>query len=148
MDAKTVVENVMFGCSEVELRQAIEESLYVKAGVGGHAMLAMAILSDAQEVLEFDPDKARQFINKAKFIIAEYLMKNDGGWLPSSDLRDAAQALLPELEDRDRNRPERDSIEDRTGAEVMRSEGIPEETIIRIYGYSPTPIIGKPSSNP
>lgn len=76
----------MFGCSEAELRQAVEGSLYVRAGVGGHAMticsrslsasmLAMAILSDAQELLEFDPDKARQFINKAKFIIAEYLME-------------------------------------------------------------------------
>lgn len=80
MDAKEVVENAMFGCSEAEFRQAVEESLYVKAGVGGHAMLAMAILSDAQEVLEFDPDKARRFINRAKFILAEYVMaKKESG---------------------------------------------------------------------
>jgi len=37
--------------------------------IGGHYMLAMSILSDAQEVILYDPEKARQLINKAKYVI-------------------------------------------------------------------------------
>jgi hypothetical protein len=55
-------------------------------------------------------------------------------------LREAAESLLEGLDERDRNRPERDSIEDRTGASVMRDSGVPEETITRLYGYSPMPL--------
>ena len=55
-------------------------------------------------------------------------------------LRDAAHSLMPGLDARDEARPARDSIEDRTGAAVMRSDGIPEAEIARLYGYSPTPI--------
>jgi len=55
-------------------------------------------------------------------------------------LRDAAYSLMEEIEDMDRNRPERDSIEDRTGAEVVRDAGCSEEQVISMFGYSPTPI--------
>lgn len=32
----------------------------------------------------------------------------------------------------------RDTIEDRTAADVMRSDGASEERIVRFFGYSPT----------
>ncbi len=53
------------------LRKGIENQI----GVTGPAMLAMSILSDAQEVLDRgNEDLSRQFMNRAKFIIGQYLM--------------------------------------------------------------------------
>jgi hypothetical protein len=54
--------------------------------------------------------------------------------------RDAAEEVVQDFVKWDRNRPIRDSIEDRTGAELMRREGCSDQEIIARYGYVPTPI--------
>lgn len=68
-----------YGCSEESLRKQVEGSLSVKIeGAGGYGMVAMSLLSDAQEVLEHgDPEKARQYINCAKWVISNYWMQGD-----------------------------------------------------------------------
>ena len=53
---------VMYGCTQ-------DDMLCMMNVIGGHYMLAMSILSDAQEVILYDPEKARQLINKAKYVI-------------------------------------------------------------------------------
>jgi hypothetical protein len=56
------------GQSEESLIEMVEESF------GDPDMLAMSILSDAQHVLEYMDDKetARQYMNKAKWVIQRY----------------------------------------------------------------------------
>ena len=71
----------MFGCTEAQMREAIEESLTFR--FTGPGMMAMSILSDAQEMInteygEIDymrAEDSRQAINRAKWIISTYLMK-------------------------------------------------------------------------
>jgi hypothetical protein len=44
----------------------------------GHFMLAMSILSDAQEAMvHSDNETARQYINRAKFVLREWRLDND-----------------------------------------------------------------------
>ncbi len=58
----------MYGCSKDDLDDAIEHSAHPL--MGGNYMLAMSILSDAQECIAIDRgDQARQFINRAKYVI-------------------------------------------------------------------------------
>jgi hypothetical protein len=52
----------------------IEDNLYAKllGKDAGDLMLAMSILSDAQEVMAMGSvEQARQFINKSKYILSE-----------------------------------------------------------------------------
>lgn len=72
----------MYGCTEAQIREAIESSITFK--ISGPAMCAMSILSDAQEVLAHDKggvydfmqvEDSRQAINRAKWVISTYLMK-------------------------------------------------------------------------
>ena len=63
-----------YGCTAVALNSAIEEK-------GDALMLAAGILSDAQEVIsgefgEPDTETARQYMNRAKYIIFK-LMKDE-----------------------------------------------------------------------
>jgi len=60
----------MFGCTEAELVAAVKQQAFR----GEELMFAASILSDAQEVIsgefgEPDVETARQFINRAKFIM-------------------------------------------------------------------------------
>lgn len=72
----------MFGCTEAQMREAVEDSLTFR--FSGPAMMAMSILSDAQEMInteygEVDSMRAedsRQAINRAKWILSTYLMDN------------------------------------------------------------------------
>ncbi len=72
----------MFGCTEAQMREAVEDSLTFR--FSGPGMMAMSILSDAQEMInteygEVDSMRAedsRQAINRAKWIISTYLMKD------------------------------------------------------------------------
>jgi hypothetical protein len=80
---KIQAEQKMFGCTKTEINAAILEA--AERGTGA-VMVAMSILSDAQEELaRFDPnwsatglhaaqEKVRQKINRAKFIIREFTM--------------------------------------------------------------------------
>ena len=73
----------MFGCTEAQMREAIEESLTFR--FSGPAMMAMSILSDAQEMINTEygevdymrAEDSRQAINRAKWIISTYFMKNE-----------------------------------------------------------------------
>jgi len=65
----------MFGCTEQQMREAVEESFTFR--FAGPAMMAMSLMSDAQEeiVRELDED-ARQTLNRAKWILSTYCMDN------------------------------------------------------------------------
>ena len=73
----------MFGCTEAQMREAVEESLTFR--FSGAGMMAMSILSDAQEMISTEygevdsmrAEDARQCLNRAKWILFEYVMKND-----------------------------------------------------------------------
>lgn len=64
-----------YGCSELELRQIVANDVG-RHLTGNFNMLIAGILSDAQQVLEFgDAETARQYMNRAKYIIFNYLSK-------------------------------------------------------------------------
>jgi len=65
----------MFGCTEQQMRTAVEESFTFR--FSGPAMMAMSLMSDAQEEIERDMNEdARQTLNRAKWILATYCMEN------------------------------------------------------------------------
>jgi hypothetical protein len=72
----------MFGCTEQEMREAVEQSLTFR--FSGAGMMAMSILSDAQEMISTEygevdsmrAEDARQAINRAKWIISTYCMQD------------------------------------------------------------------------
>jgi len=67
----------MFGCDIVEFKKSVEESITFK--FPGPYMVAMSILSDAQELLERNRnEEVRQFINRAKWVIGTYCSKQEG----------------------------------------------------------------------
>ena len=60
----------MYGCSREELLEVCKDAQ--QPYMGGLTMLAMSILSDAQECIAVGRnDMARQFINRAKFVISQ-----------------------------------------------------------------------------
>ena len=69
----------MYGCTEAQMREAVEQSLTFRHS--GPAMMAASIMSDAQEMInteygEIDfmrAEDARQALNRAKWILFEYL---------------------------------------------------------------------------
>jgi len=64
-------EIVMYGCTRADLDDMIEEDLMPM--MGGHYMLAMSILSDAQECIAMGlHDRARQYINRAKYVMSDW----------------------------------------------------------------------------
>ena len=73
----------MYGVTEAGMREAVESSITFR--VSGPAMIAAGIMSDAQEMInpeygEVDymrAEDARQALNRAKWILFEYVMKND-----------------------------------------------------------------------
>jgi hypothetical protein len=72
----------MFGCTEAQLREAVESSITFR--FSGPGMMAMSILSDAQEMINTEygevdymrAEDSRQAINRAKWIIGTYFMKD------------------------------------------------------------------------
>lgn len=71
----------MYGVTEAGMRESVESSLAFK--FSGPAMVAAGILSDAQEMINTEygevdymrAEDARQCINRAKWILFEYVMK-------------------------------------------------------------------------
>jgi hypothetical protein len=60
----------MFGCTIEDLEVMLDDSIC------NPEMLAMSILSDAQEAMAFgDTKTTRQFINRAKWILSKQLLK-------------------------------------------------------------------------
>ena len=59
----------MYGLSQLDMDDMLHEDM--------PCMLAMSILSDAQHVMSYDQEQARQFINRAKYVIRH--IKSDSG---------------------------------------------------------------------
>ena len=72
----------MYGCTQAEMREAVEESLTFR--FSGAAMYVMSMLSDAQEMVSYGPydsdtlanllEDQRQLLNRAKWILSTYCM--------------------------------------------------------------------------
>ena len=71
----------MYGVTEELMRDAVESSLTFK--LSGPAMMAASLMSDAQEMINTEygevdsmrAEDARQALNRAKWILFEYCMK-------------------------------------------------------------------------
>ena len=63
----------MFGCTEVQMRDAVEDSLTFR--FQGAAFMAASLMSDAQEEMKWDTENARQTLNRAKWILFTYCTK-------------------------------------------------------------------------
>jgi len=72
----------MYGVTEAGMREAVESSITFK--FSGPAMMAASLMSDAQEMINTEygevdsmrAEDARQTLNRAKWILFEYVMKN------------------------------------------------------------------------
>ena len=68
----------MYGVTVAGMREAVESGIPFK--LSGPAMVAMSMLSDAQEMMAYEqPDfntieDQRQLINRAKWVLSEYVM--------------------------------------------------------------------------
>jgi len=60
----------MYGCTESQMKSAVSATLSGRYSTP--ASIAASILSDAQEMLEYDIKEAGQAINRAKWILFEY----------------------------------------------------------------------------
>ena len=73
----------MYGCTEVDLRNSIESSITFK--VSGPAMIVAGMMSDAQEMMAYEQpsfatiEAQRQLLNRAKFVLFEYIMDRENG---------------------------------------------------------------------
>lgn len=75
----------MYGATEAEMREAVEQSLTYR--FSGAAMYVMSMLSDAQEMVSYGPydgdtlanilEDQRQLMNRAKWILATYVMDRE-----------------------------------------------------------------------
>lgn len=65
-------EEMMYGMSVDDIRNEFDWSIRMM----GRHMTAMSILSDAQEVMFRDAERARKFINIAKFILIDEMRQN------------------------------------------------------------------------
>ncbi len=73
----------MYGCTQDQVREAVEQSLTYR--FSGAAMYAMSMMSDAQEMLAHGPydsdtlanilEDQRQLLNRAKWILSTYAME-------------------------------------------------------------------------
>jgi hypothetical protein len=73
----------MYGCTEAEMREAVEQSITFR--FSGPAMMAASLLSDCQEMVAYGPydgdtlanilEDQRQTLNRAKWILFEYMNK-------------------------------------------------------------------------
>lgn len=73
----------MYGVTEAGMREAVESSFVFQ--VSGPAMMIASLMSDAQEMVNTEygevdymrAEDARQCLNRAKWILFEYVMKKD-----------------------------------------------------------------------
>lgn len=71
----------MYGCTEAEMREAVEQSLTYR--FSGPVMYAMSLMSDCQEMVAYNQPDAmiledqRQCLNRAKWILSTYVMKGE-----------------------------------------------------------------------
>ena len=75
----------MYGCTETQMREAVEQSLTFR--FTGPAMYAMSLMSDCQEMVSYGPydgdtlanilEDQRQCLNRAKWILSTYCMNKE-----------------------------------------------------------------------
>ena len=73
----------MYGVTEAQMRDSVESSITFK--FSGPAMIVASMMSDAQEMVAYGPydsdtlanimEDQRQLLNRAKFVLFEYVMK-------------------------------------------------------------------------
>ena len=70
----------MYGCTEAQMREAVEQSLTFRHS--GPAMMAASLMSDCQEMIAYDNggsydfmviEDVRQALNRAKWILSTYV---------------------------------------------------------------------------
>jgi hypothetical protein len=76
----------MYGCTESQMREAVEQSITYR--FSGAGMYVASLLSDAQEMVAYGPydgdtlanimEDQRQLLNRAKWVLFEYVMQQDG----------------------------------------------------------------------
>lgn len=79
-------EVCMYGCTEAQMREAVEESLTYR--FSGPAMYAASLMSDCQEMVSYGPydsdtlanilEDQRQMLNRAKWILFTYVVEKRG----------------------------------------------------------------------
>ena len=76
----------MYGCTEAQMREAVEQSMTYR--FSGPAMYVASMLSDAQEMTAHDNggqydmmiiEDQRQLLNRAKWILFTYIMDAKNG---------------------------------------------------------------------
>ena len=83
LTTREINEVRMYGCTEAQMREAVEQSITYR--FSGPAMMAASLMSDAQEMINTEygevdfnrAEDARQTLNRAKWILFTYVMKND-----------------------------------------------------------------------
>lgn len=73
----------MYGCTEAQMREAVEESITFK--FSGPAMIVAGMMSDAQEMVSTEygevdsmrAEDARQQLNRAKWVLFTYVMDKE-----------------------------------------------------------------------
>jgi hypothetical protein len=76
----------MYGCTQAQMREAVEQSITYR--FSGAGMYVASLLSDAQEMVAYGPydgdtlanimEDQRQLLNRAKWVLFEYVMQQDG----------------------------------------------------------------------
>mgnify|MGYP003338077503 CR=1 FL=1 len=82
LSTREINEVRMYGCTEAQMREAVEQSMTYR--FSGPAMMAASLMSDAQELINTEygevdfnrAEDARQTLNRAKWILFTYIMKD------------------------------------------------------------------------
>ncbi len=81
LTTREINEVRMYGCTQAQMREAVEQSITYR--FSGPAMMAASLMSDAQEMINTEygevdfnrAEDARQTLNRAKWILFTYVMK-------------------------------------------------------------------------
>ena len=77
LTTKEINQVRMYGCTEAQMREAVESSITFK--FSGPAMVVASMMSDAQELVGYGIDDVnviedqRQLLNRAKFVLFTYI---------------------------------------------------------------------------
>ena len=78
MNSRDIEHIKVFGCTEEQMREEVEKKPAFQRD-NGAAMMALSLLGDAQDEITWgDIKDARQAINRAQWIISEYLTGGRG----------------------------------------------------------------------
>ena len=83
LTTREINEVRMYGCTEAQMREAVESSITFK--FSGPAMVVAGMMSDAQEMINTEygevdsmrAEDARQQLNRAKFVLFTYIMDRE-----------------------------------------------------------------------